>query len=212
MSINPDELINIEGMGGITPFERPVAGQSLTNDPDSKYPWEKPPEFTEVQGAIMSILADSYEKETYEMVALSIADGMPVGDLASMILQAGFQEGKWNPDLMLMLIEPTMYILASIAEQCDIDYLLYRGDTLESYEDEEDESVKDEKTLSNFKEINKGFQKELGFKDLKVSKITKDSVPEEALEVIEDFEPPKELVSLLARKKEESNNSLLERT
>jgi len=167
---------------------------------------------TEVQGAIMSILADSYEKETYEMIALSIADGMPVGDLTSMILQAGFQEGKWNPDLMLMLIEPTMYILASIAEQCDIDYLLYRGDTLESYEDEEDESVKDEKTLSNFKEINKGFQKELGFKDLKVSKITKDSVPEEALEVIEDFEPPKELVSLLARKKEESNNSLLERT
>jgi len=211
MSINPDELINIEGMGGITPFERPVSGQSLTNDPDSKYPWEKPPEFTEVQGAIMSILADSYEKETYEMVALSIADGMPVGDLASMILQAGFQEGKWNPDLMLMLIEPTMYILASIAEQCDIDYLLYRGDTFESYNEEDEEEI-EKQTLTNFKDMNSKMRQELKFKDLKVSKITKDSVPEEALEVIEDFEPPKELVSLLARKKEESNNSLLERT
>ena len=211
MSINPDELINIEGMGGITPFERPVSGQSLTNDPDSKYPWEKPPEFTEVQGALMSILADSYEKETYKMLALSIADGMPVGDLTSMILQAGFQEGKWNPDLMLMLIEPTMYILASIAEQCDIDYLLYRGDTFESYNEEDEEEI-EKQTLTNFKDMNSKMRQELKFKDLKVSKITKDSVPEEALEVIEDFEPPKELVSLLARKKEESNNSLLERT
>ena len=210
MSINPDELINIEGMGGITPFERPISGQSLTNSPDSKYPWEKPPEFTEVQGATMSILADSYEKETYKMIALSIADGMPVGDLASMILQAGFQEGKWNPDLMLMLIEPTMYILAAIAEQCDIDYLLYRGDTLESYKDDEEEIEK--QTLTNFKDMNSKMRQELKFKDLKPSQITKDSVPEEALEVIEDFEPPKELVSLLARKKEESNNSLLERT
>tara|TARA_R100001377_G_scaffold85038_1_gene70063 strand:+ start:304 stop:939 length:636 start_codon:yes stop_codon:yes gene_type:complete len=211
MSINPDELINIEGMGGITPFERPVAGQSLTNDPDSKYPWEKPPEFTEVQGAIMSILADSYEKETYEMIALSIADGMPVGDLTSMILQAGFQEGKWNPDLMLMLIEPTMYILASIAEQCDIDYLLYRGDSLESYDNENEEET-EEKELEVLKKIKQEGEDKLNFKDVKIKKITAESVPEKALEVIEDFEPPKELVSLLARKKEESNNSLLERT
>jgi hypothetical protein len=34
----------------------------------------------------------------------------------------------------------------------------------------------------------------------------------EARKVIEDFEPPQEVVSLLARRKEESNNSLLERT
>ena len=211
MSINPDELINIEGMGGVTPFERPVAGQSLTNDPDSKYPWEKPPEFTEVQGALMSILADSYEKETYKMIALSIADGMPVGDLTSMILQAGFQEGKWNPDLMLMLIEPTMYILASIAEQCDIDYLLYRGDSLESYDNENEEET-EEKELEVLKKIKQEGEDKLNFKDVKIKKITAESVPEKALEVIEDFEPPKELVSLLARKKEESNNSLLERT
>ena len=42
MSINPDELINIDAMGGKTPFERPIPGQSLTNDPDTKYPCEQP--------------------------------------------------------------------------------------------------------------------------------------------------------------------------
>ena len=56
------------------------------------------------------------------------------------------------------------------------------------------------------------MQSSLKFKDLKPTQITKQAVPEEALEVIEDFEPPQEVVSLLARKKEESKNSLLERT
>ena len=139
MSINPDELINVEGFGGRTPFERPVPGQSLTNDPNTKYAWEQPTVYTDIQSAVMSIVNDSYEKETYKMIALTLADGMPVGSMASMILQAGFQEGKWNPDLMMLLIEPTMYILSAIAEQCGIDYLLYEGDTFESYDEDEEE-------------------------------------------------------------------------
>ena len=199
MSINPDELINVEGFGGRTPFERPVPGQSLTNDPDTKYPWEQPPKFTNVSSATMEIVADSYEKETYEMIALTL------------ILQAGFQEGKWNPDLMMLLIEPTMYILASIAEQCGIDYLLYEGDTFESYEEEEEEN--DKKSLEDIQNINSQMSQHLKFKDLRPSQITKQSVPEEALEMVENFEPPQELVSLLERRKEENkNNSLLERT
>ena len=210
MSINPDELINVEGFGGRTPFERPVPGQSLTNDPNTKYAWEQPTVYTDIQSAVMSIVNDSYEKETYKMIALTLADGMPVGSMASMILQAGFQEGKWNPDLMMLLIEPTMYILSAIAEQCGIDYLLYEGDTFESYDEDEEEI--DRQTATNLKDMNSAMRQELKFKNLKPSQITKQSVPEEALEVIEDFEPPEEVISLLARKKEESNNSLLERT
>ena len=210
MSINPDELINVEAFGGRTPFERPVPGQSLTNDPDTKYPWEQPPKYTDLTSAVIDIVADSYEKETYEMIALTLADGMPVGNLASIILQAGFQEGKWNPDLMMLLIEPTMYILAAIAEQCGIDYLLYEGDSYESYdEDDEDMEALELKALQSIKS---NVATNLKFKDLKPNQITNEAVPEEALEVVENFEPPQELVSLLERRKEEKNNSLLERT
>jgi hypothetical protein len=88
---------------------------------------------------------------------------------------------------------------------------LYEGDTFESY-DEEDEEEIEKQTLTNFKDMNSTMRQELKFKDLKPSQITKQSVPEEALEVIEDFEPPAEVVSLLAQRKEENNNSLLERT
>ena len=211
MSINPDELINIDAMGGRTPFERATPGQSLTNDPDTKYAWEQPPKYTDVPSATIDIVADSYEKETYEMIALTLADGMPVGSLASLILQAGFQEGKWNPDLMMLLIEPTMYILAAIAEQCGIDYLLYEGDSYESYD--EDDEANEQKSLEVLGKIKQDSSDRLKFKDLKPNKITKESVPQEALEMIENFEPPQEVVSLLERRKEENeNNSLLERT
>jgi len=211
MSINPDELINIDAMGGRTPFERATPGQSLTNDPDTKYAWEQPPIYTDLENAVMSIVADSYEKETYKMIALELADGMPVGSMASMILQAGFQEGKWNPDLMMLLIEPTMYILAAIAEQCGIDYLLYEGDSYESYD--EDDEANEQKSLEVLGKIKQDSSDRLKFKDLKPNKITKESVPQEALEMIENFEPPQEVVSLLERRKEENeNNSLLERT
>ena len=210
MSFNTDELINVEAFGGRSPFERPIPGQSLTNSPDSKYPWEQPPVYTDIEAATIAIVEKSYEKENYKMIALTLAEGMPVGSLAAMILQSGFEEGQWNPDLMMLLIEPTMYILAAIAEQCGIDYLLYEGDTFESYEEDEEEIEK--QTATNFKDMNSKMRQELKFKDLRPAQITRESVPEEALDIMENLEPPQEVLSLLERRKEESNNSLLERT
>ena len=61
MSINPDELINVEAFGGRSPFERPIPGQSLTNSPDSKYPWEQPPVYTDIEAATIAIVEKSYE-------------------------------------------------------------------------------------------------------------------------------------------------------
>ena len=32
-------------VGKVSPFSKPIPGQSLTNDPDEPYAWEKPPEY-----------------------------------------------------------------------------------------------------------------------------------------------------------------------
>ena len=87
---------------------------------------------------------------------------------------------------------------------------MYEGDSYESYD--EDDDLNDQKSLEDIKNINAQMGQHLKFKDLKPSQITKQSVPEEALEMVENFEPPQELVSLLEKRKEENNNSLLERT
>ena len=202
--------MNEEHLKQLTRFKRPIPGSSLTNDPDSPWPWEKAPEFTIQRVAMEYLYTTLIEPEVYMPVLQSVRSGIPVVDIAQSILFKGFSEGKWNPDLMMLLIEPTMYILASIAEQCGIDYLLYEGDTFESYEEDEEEN--DKKSLEDIKNINSQMSQHLKFKDLRPSQITKQSVPEEALEVVENFEPPQELVSLLERRKEEKNNSLLERT
>jgi hypothetical protein len=97
----------------------------------------------------------------------------------------------------------------SIAEKCEIDYLLYEGDTYDSYDEDDDEAIK--QTIQDLEGINSHMKQTLNLKDLKPSNITKQSVPEEVLEIIEETQPSEEIVSLLERKKKEPNNSLLAR-
>ena len=58
-----------------------------------------------------------------------INEGTPLDEMAQVILYKGYTEGLWNPDLMLTLIEPTIYLLIAIADYADIkDYVLYEGE------------------------------------------------------------------------------------
>ena len=45
-----------------------------------------------------------------------------------MLLYSGFTGGKWTPDLMILLMEPTIYILMAIAERLDVEYLIDNED------------------------------------------------------------------------------------
>jgi hypothetical protein len=58
-----------------------------------------------------------------------IDDGIPLDEIAQVVLYKGYTEGVFNPDLMLLLIEPTLYLLIAIADYADInDYVLYEGE------------------------------------------------------------------------------------
>ena len=52
-----DELVSLSAQG------RPIPGQSLTNNPDSKYPWESPPTLTNPREALDSIVAEIMQPE-----------------------------------------------------------------------------------------------------------------------------------------------------
>jgi hypothetical protein len=97
-------------------FEGPTAGQSLTNSPDTPYPWEGAPEITSVKVATEKIFFDLLKEDNLTTVATLMSQKTPVADIANLLLTAGFQKGKWNPDMMLSLLEPTMYMLLAIAE------------------------------------------------------------------------------------------------
>ena len=84
-------------------FNGPVPGQSLTNSPDQKYPWESAPEFTNSTEAQLHLFAELTEKDRFVALTDALADGVPVDILTRTILFDGFSKGKWTADLLLLL-------------------------------------------------------------------------------------------------------------
>lgn len=100
-----------------------IPGQSLTKTPGG-YPWEKPPQFTNPEKALMSIIdAATSEKMAPRIVAL-MELGTPLTVLAKTILMTGFIEGKWTPDMMILLSEPVYVLLLRLAKEAGIKPVL----------------------------------------------------------------------------------------
>jgi len=179
-------------------LNRPIPGQGLTSDPDNPYPWEKPPEFTDLEQGIQFIFGRLIDPESYISIMDVIDSGTPLMDVTQGILFKGFTEGKWNPDLMMLLAEPTAYMLMALAERADIDFKVYRG------EDEDEDS---ETTLFN---INYSQEKLKKLKEFDTSKkLPKGMIPKEIEEQIKEL-PASSLLS--KPEEEEPADSLLGRT
>ena len=103
---------------------RAIPGQSLTNSPETPHRWEQPPEFSEPHKAMLQIFETITEKESLANILLSLVKEVSVIDLSSIILYTGFIEGKWNPDLMALLMEPTMYMIMYLGDKAKLDYLM----------------------------------------------------------------------------------------
>ena len=119
-----------------TSGKRPIPGQSLTNDPEAPAEYETAPEFTSVHKASEYLWETFIEPETYINLMKTVSEGVPIMDIAQIILFTEFQKGSWNPDLMLMLFEPTAYMIMALAEREGIEMTIYEGD-LEDDDDEE---------------------------------------------------------------------------
>tara|TARA_R110000765_G_scaffold209977_2_gene315168 strand:- start:1977 stop:2561 length:585 start_codon:yes stop_codon:yes gene_type:complete len=105
-------------------MNRATPGESLTNDPATPLPAEKPPQFTTVKDATEFLFEKLTDEENYMQFMEVIIQGTPLMDVAKMLTFSGFNEGKWNPDLMMLLIEPTVYILMALCERADIEFTI----------------------------------------------------------------------------------------
>jgi len=131
-----NELENLANM------EKPIPGQSLTNNPEAPLPFEGPTVHTELAPAIDDLLVKLCEPEVFHGIVGALADGLPVGEMAEQILFEGFAQGQYNPDLMLLLVEPTMYILIALADMVNVEPRI----------DDEDDDEDDEEQLSHIKQ------------------------------------------------------------
>jgi hypothetical protein len=174
-----------------------IPGQSLTNSPEDKYKWESPAEFTNSREASMYIFETVTVPETTANLLISVINGVGIIDLASIILYSGFLEGKWNPDLMTILMEPTMYMIMALAEKAEINYVLDAG------EDEKTKQMSPDKEVELMKSNISEFD---NLKKQATQQINKNVIPKEVQEMIDSTELSP---SLLEKVKSNPSSSLL---
>ena len=109
------------------PFNAAPPGHSLTED-NSKWPWGKPPQYTDpdqaLDSAIESIMEPRNKKELMKLLMV----GVSVEVLVEGMLFQGFRDGKYTPDVGLLIKGPLGIILADIAEENNIPYRLFEND------------------------------------------------------------------------------------
>ena len=139
--------------------------------------------------------------ETTSNILLSLSKGIGVIDIASITLYTGFTEGKWNPDLMMLLMEPTMYMIMALAEKAEIKYVMDSGD------DENEEEILGDRAVE---EIEKGIGSLDNMRKQAAQRVSPQSVPQEVREVIEKTEIAPSILQRVEQEQEQ-NQSLLAR-
>ena len=79
---------------GVNPFNAPVPGESLTVSPDSKHSWENPPEYTNDEKALEALYFELTEIDTLRKLINIINDGIPLDEIAQVLLYKGYSEGS----------------------------------------------------------------------------------------------------------------------
>lgn len=112
----------------------PIPGQSLTKEPGAS-PWEKPPQFTDLDEAMSFLIQNMTEpKVAHKLLALMEA-GIPITSILDTLLMQGFMDGKWTPDLAILLAKPLTALLIKIARMYDIEPTTGAEDTEDVEED-----------------------------------------------------------------------------
>jgi hypothetical protein len=106
-------------------FDGPIPGESLVSNPHRPMPWERPPLYTNKDKATIFLSKQLMEPSSIHAIAELIRKTFPLEDISKVILYAGFAKGFWNPDLLMLLIEPLMYMLLFIGEQSGLHPILY---------------------------------------------------------------------------------------
>ena len=170
--INPQTQGTYNDLENLANMEKPIPGQSLTNNPEAPLPFEGPTVHTELAPAIDDLLVKLCEPEVFHIVVDALREGLPVGEMAEQILFEGFAQGQWNPDLMLLLVEPTMYILIALADMADVEPRIDDDDE----PDPEEEISQLEKVIELAKEKVVSSQVPVAIKS-KVEKLTENIAP-----------------------------------
>ena len=160
-----------------TSFKRPIPGHSLTNSPATPHPFEGPPVYTNRTKALEYFFELLTEEKVYDKVLDALEDGTTVMDIVKVLVYKSFSEGLINPDMMLIVGEPLAYMIASLAERADVEFVISDDED----EDEQEPAGGGMQMLNDSLSSIKNPQKDEEF-------------PAELSDKIENIEPPRSLL------------------
>jgi len=116
----------------INPFNAPIPGQGLTDEPGN-YPWEHPPQFPAIEDAADFIYERLSNPKQLKRLLTMMRIGVPIEALVKVITFSGFLEGKFTVDVA-RLLEPIVAMqIMSKAQVAEVPAKI----TLEDTEDTE---------------------------------------------------------------------------
>jgi len=131
------------------PFDAPIPGQSLTDEPGN-YPWEHPPKTLDPEQALDKFWNRLTDPEVAEEIIIMMESGVPVEALARILTFTGFAEGEFTPDVGFLTIEPLMKMIAAIGMRAGVKNLVI---SLEDFGN--NKTIKD---MLSLKEVNERIE------------------------------------------------------
>jgi hypothetical protein len=205
--------LNPNALEAYNPFQGPIPGQSLTNSPDSRQPWENPPKVTSIKEARELMFLEILKQENLEALVSLMNSGMSISKITEMLLFIGYTKGQFNADMMMLLAEPTMYMLLAIAEQIGLNVKVNEDDDIVTADDIDEEDEEDINRLSEkLGDAIRNPSQRQKLEELEEN-IKQTEIPSEIQERVEAVDFGKIRESLMARQApvESTNESLLER-
>jgi hypothetical protein len=100
-------------------FDAPVPGQSLTGEPGNAR-YEKPPQFVDLNKALNYLWNQIISPQNMPISLAYLEKGVPPEMLADIAIFAGFSQGKWTPDLGMLMKYPVFNMFIAIAYRAGI--------------------------------------------------------------------------------------------
>ena len=111
-----------------TSFKRAIPGSSLTRSPEDSYTWEQPPTITDASEAARFFFTQLLQPKVYNAVLDAVEAGTPLMDISEMLMYQAYVDGIINPDLLLIMVEQVVYMIAALAERQQIDFIIQEDD------------------------------------------------------------------------------------
>jgi len=121
------------------PFASAPPGHSLTQD-NSRWAWGNPPQIADPEQALNEAIASLKTPRTRKELVKLLAVRTSIEVLVEGYILQSFQEGKFTPDVGILIKGPLALVLANVAEEEGIPYRFFENDN-ELQQDEMDDAT-----------------------------------------------------------------------